>query len=93
MRHNARTSLLRGPLVVVVMFVLALMAFFPLATLRAQAGPAPTASPALRPDTANGEVSAMYVTRQSPVDEPGTWRVPVGRSSRDVRLRREVAVP
>jgi hypothetical protein len=49
MRHNARTSLLRGSLVVVVMFVLALMAFFPLATLRAQACPGPTASPPFAP--------------------------------------------
>lgn len=65
MRHNARTSLLRGPLVVVVMFVLALMAFFPLATLRAQAGPGRTASPALRPDTVDGEVSDMYVKGKS----------------------------
>lgn len=65
MRHNARTSLLRGPLVVVVMFVLALMAFFPLATLRAQAGPGPTATPVLRPDTVDGEVSDMYVKGKS----------------------------
>jgi hypothetical protein len=59
---SSRPSLLRGPLVIVVLFLLALMALYPGATLRAQ-GTLQTA--AVRVDTLNGEVHDMYVKGKS----------------------------
>lgn len=71
-----RTSLLRGPLVVVAIFVLALMALYPGASLRGQSAPVAVATtPALNtppapaasvaPDSVDGEVSDMYVKGKS----------------------------
>ncbi|MBY0490861.1 MAG: hypothetical protein K2R93_13550 [Gemmatimonadaceae bacterium] len=53
-----RTSWLRAPLVVVAMFLLALLALYPAATVRAQAAPVATAA---RPDTVDGEVSDVVL--------------------------------
>jgi hypothetical protein len=58
-----RTSLLRGPLLVVVMFVLALLALYPGASLRAQRAPAASAS-SLPARQVDGEVTDMYVKRK-----------------------------
>lgn len=60
-----RVSLLRGPLLVVAMFLLALLALFPGATVRAQSAPAPTPAPSVRADTVDGEVSDMVVKGKS----------------------------
>ncbi len=67
MRHaSRRTSLLRAPLLVVAMFLLALLALYPAATVRAQGAPsgaAPNGSPSIvaRPDTVDGEVSDVVL--------------------------------
>lgn len=55
-----RTSLLRAPLMVVAMFLLALLALYPAATVRAQSAPsAPNA--VARRDTVDGEVSDVVL--------------------------------
>lgn len=71
MNYSPRPSLLRAPLVVVAIFVLALLALYPGASLRAQTlaspmtinGPssAPVASPSDPPADLDGEVADMYV--------------------------------
>ncbi len=58
-----RLSMFRGPMLVVAMFLLALLALFPGATVRAQNAPA-TVSTA-RADTVDGEVSDMTVKGKS----------------------------
>lgn len=70
-----RTSLLRAPLMVVAIFVLALMALYPGASLRGQSAPAATGTPVMAatnvatpvtvPDSVDGEVSDMYVKGKS----------------------------
>jgi hypothetical protein len=55
-----RTSLLRAPLWVVAMFLLALLALYPGATVRAQSAPTTTAA-AARADTVDGEVSDVVL--------------------------------
>lgn len=55
-----RTSLLRAPLMVVAMFLLALLALYPAATVRAQSAPSSAAAIA-RPDTVDGEVSDVVL--------------------------------
>lgn len=59
-----RTSLLRAPLLVVAMFLLALLALYPGATVRAQGAPSAhtgtVAAPA-RADTVDGEVSDVVL--------------------------------
>jgi hypothetical protein len=61
-----RTSLLRGPLVVVAIFVLALLALYPGASLRGQSAPSIGSSSASSPRAAqlDGEVTDMYVKRK-----------------------------
>lgn len=67
MRHaSRRTSLLRAPLLVVAMFLLALLALYPAATVRAQSAPSGASSngsPSVvaRPDTVDGEVSDVVL--------------------------------
>jgi len=57
-----RTSLLRAPLLVVAIFVLALIALYPGASLRAQSAPNAQASVSEDPPAErNGEVADMYV--------------------------------
>ncbi len=59
---SRRPSMLRGPLLVVAMFLLALIALFPGATVRAQSAPGAAAA---RADTVDGEVSDMTVKGKS----------------------------
>ncbi len=77
MRQPSPTpSLLRAPLLVVAIFLLALLALYPGATLRAQNAPigssapsagAPTVRPiaAVKPDTVDGEVSDLVLKGKS----------------------------
>lgn len=58
-----RTSLLRGPLLVVAIFVLALLALYPGASLRAQSAPS-SAGAADSTSRIDGEVTDMYVKRK-----------------------------
>lgn len=63
MMTPSRTSLLRGPLVVVAIFILALLVLYPGASLRALSAPS-DAGVSAPIETVDGEVTDMYVKRK-----------------------------